>query len=109
MTRETTHESIMDVFLLGLKTWLAEIKWLTRTVLGRFEISRLEKELEREYASLGRIAEAPRGRMEEKDLCLKQIAFLKDEIETLRNELARDREERMSKLHKDEKTGEQAS
>jgi len=98
MTRATTDESILDVFLLGLKTWLAEIKWLSRTVLGRFETGRLEKELEREYASLGRIAEAPRGRMEEKDLCLKQISFLKEEIETLRGELARDREERMSKL-----------
>ncbi|MEF2232089.1 MAG: hypothetical protein V3571_14245 [Pseudodesulfovibrio sp.] len=107
MTR-TTDESILDIFLLGLKTWLAEIKWLGRTVLGRFEIGRLEKELQREYATLGRIAEAPRGRMEEKDLCLKQIAFLKDEIETLRAELARDREERMAHLRKDgnDQTGE---
>jgi len=101
MTR-TTDESILDIFLLGLKTWLAEVKWLGRTVLGRFEIGRLEKELQREYASLGRIAEAPRGRMEDKDLCLKQIAFLKEEIETLRAELARDREERMAGLRKDQ-------
>ena len=101
MTR-TTDESILDLFLLGLKTWLAEIKWLGRTVLGRFEIGRLEKELQREYATLGRIAEAPRGRMEDKELCLKQIAFLKEEIETLRAELARDREERMAALRKDE-------
>lgn len=98
MSDTQTNESVLDTFLLGLKTWLAEMKWLTRSVLGRFEISRLEKELEREYASLGRIAEAPRGRMDEKELCLKQIAFLKEEIETLRSELARDREERMSGL-----------
>lgn len=85
----------MDIFLLGVKTWLAEMKWLTRAQLGKFEISRLEKELDREYGMLGRIAEAPRGRMEEKELCLKQIAFLKEEIATLKEELAGDREERM--------------
>ncbi len=98
MTSAKTDESVLDVFLLGVKTWLAEVGWLTRSLLGRFEIGRLEKELEREYATLGRIAEAPRGRMEEKDLCLKQIDFLKDEIATLKGELARDREDRMSKL-----------
>ena len=98
MTSAKTDESVLDVFLLGVKTWLAEVKWLGRSVLGRFEIGRLEKELEREYAALGRIAEAPRGKKEEKELCLKQVAFLKDEIATLRQELARDREDRMAKL-----------
>lgn len=98
MTSAKTDESVLDVFLLGVKTWLAEVGWLTRSLLGRFEIGRLEKELEREYATLGRIAEAPRGKKEEKDLCLKQIDFLKDEIATLKGELARDREDRMAKL-----------
>jgi len=76
------------------------VKWLTRTQLGKFEISRLEKELEREYGMLGRIAETPRGKKEEKELCLKQIAFLKEEIETLKKELAGDREERMKTVRK---------
>jgi len=98
MNSVNKDESILDVFLLGLKTWLAEMAWLTRSVLGRFEIGRLEKELEREYAALGRIAEQPRGRKEEKDQCLGQIGFLKEEIETLKTELARDREERMRPL-----------
>ena len=98
MTSAKTDESVLDVFLLGVKTWLAEVKWLGRSVLGRFEIGRLEKELEREFAALGRIAEAPRGKKEEKELSLKQVAFLKDEIATLRQELARDREDRMAKL-----------
>ena len=98
MTSAKTDESVLDVFLLGVKTWLAEVGWLTRSLLGRFEIGRLEKELEREYATLGRIAEAPRGRKEEKELSLKQIDFLKDEIATLKGELARDREDRMAKL-----------
>ncbi|WP_285907802.1 hypothetical protein [Pseudodesulfovibrio pelocollis] len=98
MSSMNKDESILDVFLLGLKTWLAEMGWLTRSVLGRFEISRLEKELEREYATLGRIAEQPRGRKEEKDQCLGQISFLKEEIETLKAELAQDREARMRPL-----------
>ncbi len=98
----TTKESVLDVFLLGLKTWLAEIKWLTKSVLTRFEISRLEKELEQEYGTLGRIAEMPRGKKEEKELSLKQIDFLKEEIDTLRTELAQDREARMAELKKDQ-------
>lgn len=100
MDNQQQKDSVMDIFLLGLKTWLAEVKWLTRTQLGKFEISRLEKELEREYGMLGRIAETPRGKKEEKELCLKQIAFLKEEIETLKKELAGDREERMKKVRK---------
>ncbi len=99
---ETRNESVLDVFLLGLKTWVAEMSWLGKSLLGRFEISRLEKELEQEYGNLGRIAEAPRGRKEEKELCLRQIGFLKEEIETLKSELANDRESRMSKLRDSE-------
>ena len=98
MDAQPQKETVMDIFLLGLKTWLAEMKWLARAQLGKFEISRLEKELDREYGILGRIAEAPRGRKEEKELCLKQIAFLKEEIATLRDELAGDREERMKNV-----------
>lgn len=98
MDNQPQKDSVMDIFLLGLKTWLAEVKWLTRAQLGKFEVSRLEKELEREYGMLGRIAEAPRGKKEEKELCLKQIDFLKEEIATLKKELAGDREERMKKV-----------
>lgn len=98
MDTQSHNETVMDIFLLGLKTWLAEMKWLTRAQLGKFEISRLEKELDREYGILGRIAETPRGKKDEKELCLKQIDFLKEEIATLRDELAGDREERMKKV-----------
>ncbi|MBG0791736.1 MAG: hypothetical protein H0S80_14695 [Desulfovibrionaceae bacterium] len=98
METQPQKETVMDVFLLGLKTWLAEMKWLWRAQLGKFEISRLEKELDREYGILGRIAEAPRGKKEEKELCLRQIAFLKEEIATLERELASDREERMKTI-----------
>jgi len=98
MSGHAPNDSVMDIFLLGLKTWLAEVQWLIKSLMGRFEISRLEKELEREYGMLGRIAEAPRGKQDEKQLCLKQIAFLKEEIETLKSELANDRESRMAKV-----------
>lgn len=91
-------DTVLGVFQLGLQTWLAETKWLGKSALTRFEISRLEKELDREYGNLGRIAEAPRGKMDEKEMCLKQIEFLKEEIETLRTELSGDREKRMAKL-----------
>ena len=98
MDTQSQKETVMDIFLLGMKTWLAEMKWLTRAQLGKFEISRLEKELDREYGILGRIAEMPRGKKDEKELCLKQISFLKEEIATLGEELAGDREERMKKV-----------
>ncbi|AMK09914.1 MAG: hypothetical protein AB7E51_10130 [Pseudodesulfovibrio sp.] len=98
MSTQSRDETVMDVVVLGLKTWLAEVKWLTRSLAGRFEIGRLEKELDREYGILGRIAEAPRGRMEEKELCLKQIAFLREEIAHLKEELANDREARMRRV-----------
>lgn len=99
MDKNTQNESVTEIFLLGLKTWIAEMKWLIRSWLGRFEVRRLEKELDREYGMLGRIAEEPRGKKAEKELCLKQIAFLKEEIATLKSELAGDREERMKDLH----------
>ena len=99
MNKHTQAETVTEVFVLGLKTWLAEMKWLIRYRLGCFEIRRLEKELDREYGILGRIAEEPRGRKADKELSLKQIAFLKEEIATLKTELAGDRKERMKDLH----------
>jgi len=98
MSEQPQNESVLDIFLLGIKTWLAEIKWLAKSLLTRFEISRLEKELNQEYGILGRIAETPRGKKEDKELCLKQIEFLKEEIETLKSELADAREAHMSNL-----------
>ena len=102
MSDARRNETVLDIFQLGVKTWLEEAKWLVRSGLVRFETSRLEKELEREYVALGRIAEAPRGKKDEKELCLKQIAFLKEEIATLKDELAHDREARMDALRKEQ-------
>lgn len=98
MSNQATTETVMDVVLLGLRTWKAEMQWLVRSVLGRFEVGRLEKELEREYGILGRIAESPRGRQADKELCLRQIDFLREEITNLKTELANDREARMKQV-----------
>ncbi|KAB1439103.1 hypothetical protein [Pseudodesulfovibrio senegalensis] len=87
-------DGILDNLIFGLKVWLDEIRWMGKTSLRRFEIGRLEKQLEEEYVHLGRIAEAPRGRKEEKERTLGQIKFLKEEINTLQEELEQGDKER---------------
>lgn len=82
-------DGLFDNLVFGLKVWLDEMRRMGKTSLRRFEIGRLEKQLEEEYAHLGRIAEAPRGRKEEKERALQQIQFLKDEIELLTEEMER--------------------
>lgn len=89
---------ILDNFRLGLSVWTSEMKWLATSLVRRFEISRLAKRLDEEYTRLGRVAEAPRGRMAEKELCLKQIAFLKDEMAALQDELEARRTARLNRL-----------
>ena len=100
MSQQATspNQSVVEVLRFGLTVWWEEIKWMLKGLFRRFEISRLEKELRKEYLLLGRIAENPRGRSEEKDLSLRQIKFLKEEIQTLETETAREREERMNTL-----------
>lgn len=84
--QQTATQTLGETLKLGLSTWWREVKKLLGSGMRRFEISRLEKQLEEEYVTLGHIAESPRGKKQEKELCLKQIAFLKEEIETLRGE-----------------------
>ncbi|GEM_PF-1005886 len=80
-------DGIFDNLVYGFRVWLREMKRMGKTSMRRFEISRLEKQLKEEYVHLGHIAEAPRGRKEEKELTLKQIEFLKEEIAALEQEL----------------------
>lgn len=82
---EPTQWRVLDSVRCGLDVWKREVGRLLKGLHLRWEISRLEKRLAEEYTVLGRIAEAPRGRGKEKELCIRQIAFLKDEIERLRN------------------------
>lgn len=88
----------LTVFRIGLSVYGSEMKWLATSLIRRFEISRLAKRLQEEYTRLGQVAEAPRGKMAEKDLCLKQISFLKEEMETLERELEARRMERVNLL-----------
>lgn len=87
-------EGVFDNLVYGLRVWLREMQWMGKTSMRRFEIGRLEKQLKEEYVHLGRIAEAPRGRKEEKERTLKQIQFLKEEIAALEEDLECSREER---------------
>ena len=80
-------ESVLETVRSGLRVWAREMLRLVGRAHGRFEISRLRKRLDEEYLRLGHIAEAPRGRKEEKERVLRQIAFLKEEIGTLEREL----------------------
>ncbi|WP_147819323.1 hypothetical protein [Salidesulfovibrio onnuriiensis] len=88
-------DGVFDNLIYGLRVWLGEMRLMGKTSLRRFEISRLEKQLKEEYVHLGHIAENPRGRKEEKELALKQITFLKEEIAALEQELEQSGKERV--------------
>jgi hypothetical protein len=94
------HAGPLAVFRIGLSVYWSELRWLGVSLLRRYEISRLAKRLREEYTRLGRVAEAPRGKMPEKELCLKQIAFLKEEMATLEKELEARRMERVNLLRR---------
>lgn len=95
---DTAAPGALEILRLGVFVWISEMKWLGYALLRRFEISRLAKRLKEEYTRLGRLAEAPRGRKKEKDLCLKQVSFLKDEISALEEELEARRIQRVNSL-----------
>lgn len=88
----------IEIIRLGVTVWLSEMKWLGYSLLRKFEISRLAKRLQEEYTRLGTVAEAPRGKKQAKELCLKQISFLKDEIKLLEDELEATRMQRVNEL-----------
>lgn len=96
-----------NTFLHGLKSFAGECRWFCSKALRGFEIKQLRSRLQEEYASLGkalaeRVQDAPvaigqalppaDGPIE---LGLKQIAFLKEEIEFLNTELERLSAERL--------------
>ncbi len=95
---ETSQLGLLETVRLGISVYASEMKWLGCAVLKKFEISRLAKRRKEEYIRLGRLAETPKGKKQEKELCLKQLSFLKDEIETLKNELEARRIQRVNKL-----------
>lgn len=95
---EVSSMGLVEIIRLGVTVWLSEMKWLGYALLRKFELSRLAKRLKEEYTRLGTVAEAPRGKKQEKELCLKQISFLKDEMKILEEELEARRMQRVNKL-----------
>ncbi len=77
----------------------SELRWIALGRLRAFEIRQLKKRLDREYETLGRLAEpvftrdrkASGAVSGDVDLCLKQIEFLRDEIAQLDGERERSR------------------
>ncbi len=91
-------------FWLGLKVLGSELTWLFLLTLRNWEIAQLRKRLRQEYHALGMIEAAGAGLelakneqqlniFDEKELAIKQIAFLLDEIEYLKTRLKEERTE----------------
>ncbi len=89
-------------FWLGLKVLGSELTWFVLLGLRNWEIAQLRKRLRQEFHTLGKIEAVGAGLdlakndqdlniFDEKELAIKQIAFLLDEIEYLK---ARVRDER---------------
>ncbi len=93
-----------DALRLGLLVLCSELKWMILRVLRTWEIQQLRRRLHQELFNLG-MAEAAMAGLDlehaqsqpnifnEKDLSLKQISFLTDEIKHLTNQMDTEREE----------------
>ncbi len=89
---------------LGFKVLASEFKWMCIRCLRNWEIAQLRKRLHQEYHTLGMI-EAARSDLDigkagqqldifdEKELAIKQIAFLLDEVQYLTTQLQEERRE----------------
>ncbi|MFW6324026.1 MAG: hypothetical protein ACOC0U_03090 [Desulfovibrionales bacterium] len=94
------RESPLEIILLGLQTVFSEWKWLGIKSLRTMELRQLNKRLDQEYLTLGRLqfAEEKTSTIKEEiALCEKQISFLEEEIETLENELDKTRQDYIAK------------
>lgn len=115
---QTAFSQAMDMYMtssirLGLLVLFSEMKWIVLLLLRNWEISQLRKRLNQEYHSLGLAQAATTGQdisqgqvqsdataaiaataiFCEKDLALKQISFLSDEIKHLTAQLDIERQE----------------
>jgi 1,2-phenylacetyl-CoA epoxidase catalytic subunit len=103
-TPDATNIALHRLFWLGLKVLGSELTWLFLLTLRNWEIAQLRKRLRQEYHALGMIEAAEAGLelakndqelniFDEKELAIKQIAFLLDEIEYLKARLKEERAE----------------
>ena len=77
--------------------WVDEMKWLVFVLNKKYEIHRLEKELDREYSHLGRVVTSASPKKVDKELALKQIDFLREEIDSILKEIEDGEAERAEK------------
>jgi len=103
----STPRNIFDNFILGLKVLGSEVQWLGMLWLRRQEARQLEKRLREEHTALGAAVAAhlsARGPVEpgvdqlpplDQDslLAYKQVRFMQQELDHLRNERGRMRQE----------------
>jgi hypothetical protein len=96
--------SLTGVIRLGLLVLFSEIKWMILLAFRNWEIAQLSRRLNQELHSLGlaeasmagldvAAAEPPTDIFNEKDLALKQISFLSEEIKHLATQLDAERQE----------------
>jgi hypothetical protein len=89
---------------LGLVVLCSELKWIFIVCLRKWEISQLQKRLSQEFRNLGMVEAVTSGLdiakaqqqlniFDEKELALKQISFLLDEIQYLSSQLTEERQE----------------
>ncbi|WP_052813063.1 hypothetical protein [Desulfonatronum thioautotrophicum] len=103
-TVSTAVASQLRTFLLAMKVFGSEFKWIIIAGLRNWEIAQLRKRLTQEYRNLGMIEAVGAGLdltkndqelalFDEKELTIKQIAFLLDEIAYLKAQLLEERQE----------------
>lgn len=104
VSQQARNLSMTGSIRLGLLVLFSEIKWMLLLALRNLEIAQLRRRLNQELHSLG-LAEAALAGLDihhvqaqadifnEKDLALKQISFLSDEIKHLAAQLDNERRE----------------
>ncbi|WP_461210541.1 hypothetical protein [Desulfocurvus sp. DL9XJH121] len=104
-----TGGGLLATLKTGLSVLWAELKWTLTKSIREYETRQMRRRLEREYATLGRIArkrmdaaeaDAP-SRDGEAGLVLSQIEFLERELDFLDKEGSRTRSEDLERRRRD--------
>ncbi|WP_462324605.1 hypothetical protein [Desulfoplanes sp.] len=97
---QSFFKALWNNMLNGWKVVLSEFKWLFIKTFRRWEIKQLRKRLNEEYQTLGRVyasfveeKKSLNPEDTEAEIPLKQISFLKEEIEHMEQELDNSRSE----------------
>jgi hypothetical protein len=97
---QSFFKALWNNLLNGWKVIFSEFKWLFIKMFRRWEIKQLRKRLNEEYLSLGKVyaffveEKKPLDPEDtEAEIPLKQISFLKEEIDHMEQELQKSRSE----------------